>query len=228
MLKAVIFDFDGVICDSEMLHFEAFNRTVADYDIKITKEQYFADYLGLNDKDFYNSLIEEDLLKIDLEELPAILALKKKFYEDLAQTQAEIIDGVPEFLKLLNDNNIAMAICSGALLPEIEIILNKSSLLDYFPVIVSAEQVEKGKPAPDGFLLALERLNCTMGILPVSKIAPDECIAVEDSCWGLEAAKAAGMKTIAITNSYPAEDLKDADLIVDNLSEITLENLREL
>ena len=79
MLKAVIFDFDGVICDSEMLHFQAFNRTVADYDIKITKEQYFADYLGLSDKDFYNLLIDQGRLKAGPQKVPELLALKKKF-----------------------------------------------------------------------------------------------------------------------------------------------------
>jgi beta-phosphoglucomutase len=107
---------------------------------------------------------------------------------------------------------------------EIETILQKAGLQGYFETIVSAEQVEKNKPAPDGFLLALERLNENH----TPAIEPGECIVVEDSHWGLEAANAAKMKSVAVTNSYSADILKPYDAVVDNLSELTIEQLNKI
>ena len=124
-----------------------------------------------------------------------------------------------------------MAICSGSLLCEIEIILQQANLRSFFKVIVSAEHVRKGKPNPEGFLLALKRLNSG----PV--IEADDCVVIEDSRWGLEAAKAAGMHPIAITNSYPrsfferrcgGDQLKPSEKIIDNLRELTLEELHKI
>jgi beta-phosphoglucomutase len=226
-LKAVIFDFDGVICDSEMLHYEAFNETLAEYDIKIEKDQYFSDYLGLSDHDFYCKLIEQGKLNIAPESVPQILENKMQTYEKIAETRAGVIDGVSEFVTMLSDSGISMAICSGALLSEIEHVLKKADLEKYFQTIVSAEHVENGKPAPDGFLLALERLNALNPGLP-EQIVPDQCIVVEDSSWGLRAARSANMKSVAVTTSYGADELQMADMIVDNLKEITIEDLKKL
>ena len=117
-----------------------------------------------------------------------------------------------------------MAICSGALQPEIETILKGAGLRSYFEVIVSAEQVEKGKPDPEGFLLALKLLNKRMH----KSIKPEDCVVIEDSHWGLEAAKAAGMRAVAITNTYAAEHLKPADKVIVHLNELTLSFLRDI
>lgn len=224
MLRAVIFDFDGVICDSEMLHFEAFNQTLQDYGLQVTREQYYIDYLGLTDLDFYYKLFEQGLLKADSEDAGKLAQRKKRIYKQIAETQANVIDGVSDFLQLLGENNIAMAICSGALLAEIEFVLEKAYLKSCFQTIVSAEQVENGKPAPDGFLLTLERLNESNK----PQIEPNQCVVVEDSCWGLEAARAANMKTVAVTNSYSADELESADKIVGHLSELTIEALNKI
>ena len=116
-----------------------------------------------------------------------------------------------------------MAVCSGALLAEIQVILRRADLGRFFPIIVSADQVAKGKPDPEGFLLTLKSLNEAAG-----PVLAGECVVVEDSHWGLDAAKAAGMHTIAVTNSYPAEQLATADRIVDRLDRITLEDLQRL
>jgi beta-phosphoglucomutase-like phosphatase (HAD superfamily) len=117
-----------------------------------------------------------------------------------------------------------MAICSGALLGEIKIILDANHLADYFEVIVSAELVKRGKPFPDGFLLTLQKLN--EKIRP--KILPAHCVVIEDSMWGLVAAQKACMKTIAVTNSYAADQLSSADKVAENLAEISIEDLRKI
>jgi len=128
------------------------------------------------------------------------------------------------FLEMLRANKIPMAICSGALLAEIELMLEGAALSDFFDVIISAEQVKRGKPYPDGFILALKKLNENIK----EKITPKQCIVVEDSHWGLEAAKKAGMHTIAVTNSYDAKQLVMAEKIVKQLDELTIPDLQKI
>lgn len=223
MLKAVIFDFDGVITDSEMLHLRAFNEALVPYGINIKKEDYYSEYLGLTDRDLLKTLFEKGILKTEASELEKILKQKKAIFAKLAKSESQIIDGVREFLQLLSENKIPMAICSGALLGEIELILNQTGLRKYFETIVSAQDVAKGKPDPEGFVLALKKLKENN-----SSIEPQDCIVIEDSRWGLEAAKAAGMKTVAVTNSYDEKELSAADKITDNLSKLTICDLEKI
>ena len=187
MLRAVIFDFDGVITDSEVLHLRAFNQSLVPYGVEISTKDYYTNYLGFSDFDCYKTLVDNGLLKIDEQQIDGIIKEKSKIFEVLSKTEGQTIDGVHEFLLMLKKNNIPMAICSGSLLVEIEVTLEKSGLRHFFAGIVSAEQVKNGKPHPEGFLLALQKLNekCR------SPIAAGECIVIEDSQWGLQAGKAA-------------------------------------
>ena len=224
MLKAVIFDFDGVITDSEILHLRAFNQSLAQYGIEITKNDYYTMYLGFNDTDCYKLLIEKGLLKMDEQQINTLMIQKKKIFEQLAKAEGKMIEGVRDFLNMLEQNNIPMAICSGSLLTEVEMVLEEARLRHLFEVIVSGEQVKKGKPDPEGFLLSLQRLNENRE----NPITANQCVVIEDSHWGLEAAKAAGMHTIAVTNSYDAEQLGMAEKIVDRLSELSIDDLQQL
>ena len=224
MLRAVIFDFDGVITDSEILHFRSFNQVLAQHGIEITVRDYYKDYLGLTDLDLLNLLVNKGLLELDDEGIKNLAKQKEHVFEKLAQTEGSIIGGVRDFLEMLKDNSIRMAICSGALLAEIEMILEEARLRSFFEVIVSAEYVKKGKPNPEGFLLTLQRLNEKSRNPALSS----QCIVIEDSHWGLEAAKAAGMHTIAITNSYDAEQLSLAEKVVTHLSQLSIKDLQEL
>lgn len=223
MLKAIIFDFDGVIIDSEGLHLKAFNQALAPYNINISTEDYFAEYLGLSDRDLFNAFLENNLLHSDSNILDKLLEQKTIAFENIIN-ECKAIPGVREFLEMLKQNDIPMAICSGALLKEITTVLNTNNLARFFEVIVSAEQVQKGKPHPDGFELTLKKLNK----LKNQNIQPTECIAIEDSHWGLEAADAAGIHTIAITISYPAESLKPAEKIINSLTDLTITDLHKL
>ena len=231
MLRAVIFDFDGVITDSEILHFRAFNQVLRQYGIELTKQEYYKTYLGFNDADCYGLLIHQGLLKAEQEQISNLIEEKKQIYKELAKTEGKMIEGVREFLTLLEENTIPMAICSGSLLTEVEMVLEDTGLRHLFEIIVSGEQVRKGKPDPEGFLLTLKRLNNNVTLRPVvnqNHILPGECIVIEDSHWGLEAAKAAGMHTIAVTNSYDAEQLIMADKIVNQLNELSMDDLQQL
>ena len=231
MLRAVIFDFDGVITDSEILHLRAFNQVLARHGMEITKEDYYKDYLGLTDLDLLNLLVDKSLLKADAREIINLAEQKKQIFEKLAKAEGSIIEGVRDFLQMLKQNNIPMAICSGALLTEIELILEEGRLRSFFEVIVSAEQVKKGKPNPEGLLLTLQKLNSN--VIPAqagiqNPILPNHCIVIEDSHWGLKAAKAAGMHTVAITNSYDADQLAMAEKVVTQLSELSIGDLQHL
>ena len=224
MLKAVIFDFDGVITDSEVLHLRAFNRSLTRYGVELTTKDYYQNYLGFSDFDCYKMLITQGLLKIDEQQIGDIIKEKSQIFEELTKTEGRTIEGVHEFLKMLEQNQIPMAICSGSLLVEIELMLDEARLRHFFTAIVSAEQVKKGKPHPEGFLLALRKLNdhCQ------PPIAANECIVIEDSHWGLQAAEEAGMHTIAVTNSYDAEQLSQAEKVVARLNELSMADLRQL
>jgi beta-phosphoglucomutase len=197
MIGAVIFDFDGVITDSEILHYRAFNKVLARYGAEITKQDYYKSYLGLTDVDCYKLLIEQGSLRVDPACIDDLVRQKTEVFEALARTDGKIIEGVRDFLNLLKNHNIPTAICSGALLCEIELILDEAKLRDFFDVIVSAEQVKRGKPAPDGFLLVLKKLNRGRKH-PIPAL---ECIVIEDSHWGITAALTAGMHVIAVTNT---------------------------
>ena len=224
MLRAVIFDFDGVITDTEILHLRTFNEVLARYGIEIGVRDYYKEYLGSTDFDCFKVISDKHELGLDSEGIEKLVREKNEVFEELAKTEGKIIEGVRGFLETVKENDVAMAICSGSLLTEIELILGEAGLRVFFDAIVSAEQVKKFKPHPEGFLLALRKLNAEAA----SPIAAGECIVIEDSHWGLEAAKAAGMHTIAVTNSYDAEQLASAEKIVAKLDELSIKDLQGL
>jgi len=224
MLRAVIFDFDGVITDSEVLHLRAFNQSLVPYGVEISTKDYYTNYLGFSDFDCYKTLLDNGLLKIDERQIDGIIKKKSKIFEVLTKTEGRTIEGVREFLHMLEENNIPMAICSGSLMVEIEVMLEGAGLRHFFAEIVSAEQVKKGKPHPEGFLLALQKINKNCH----PPIAAGECIVIEDSHWGLKAGNAAGMHTVAVTNSYEAEQLTIAEKIIPHLNELTINDLQQL
>jgi len=224
MLRAVIFDFDGVITDSEILHLRSFNRVLAQYGVEIATKDYYKNYLGLTDLDLFKSLNNKGLLELGDRQIKNLAKQKSQVFKQLAKTEGRIIKGVRDFLEMLKQNNIPTAICSGALMTDIELVLEEARLRSFFEVIVSAEQVKKGKPNPDGFLLTLQKLNEKSQDV----IRPSQCIVIEDSYWGLEAARAAGMHTIAVTNSYDAEQLAMAEKIVTQLGELSINDLQKL
>ena len=182
MFRAVIFDFDGVITDSEILHLRAFNKSLVQFGIELTKKEYYQNYLGFSDFDCYKTLVDQGLLRITESQIGDIIRQKSEIFEQLTKTEGQTIEGVHEFLKMLEGNHVPMAICSGSLLVEIEFMLDEARLRHFFEAIVSAEQVRRGKPHPEGFLLALRKLN-DGAVEP--EVAADQCIVIEDSHWGL-------------------------------------------
>ena len=224
VLKAVIFDFDGVISDSEPCHLAATNKVLADFGVQLSKEEYYSEYLGFTDCEMFEAIRER--YETDYKEIPIKQLVEQKgiFFEEVIRQTDHLIEGIPELIKKLKSSGINVGIYSGALSGDIELMLKDSGVADCFDTIITADDVEKGKPDPEGYLLALEELN-TISKTPITA---KECVVIEDSHWGIVAAKKAGMKTVAVTNSYPAEELKDADLIIDSVEELEISDLQRL
>jgi len=225
MLKAVIFDFDGVIADSELLHYRAFKETVSRYGVDLTKERYYDEYLGYTDIECIRAISADFDLGLDEAQIDQLMQEKTKLFARMVQAKSTIIDGVCEFVGMLRQNGLRLAVCSGALLGDIELMLDGADLADSFEIIVAADHVHKGKPDPEGFLLTLQRLNEA----GAEQIGPGDCVVIEDSPWGLKAASAARMHTIAVTNSYPTEQLAGlAQKVVNRLNELTISDLQSV
>ena len=224
MLKAVIFDFDGVICDSEPLHFQAFNDALEKDGVEIPISKYYRDYLGYTDYECIEAVNKDYSMGLDEKGLEDLSKRKCEAFEELVRRNKNIIEGVSELLELLKAESVRMAICSGAIAYDIEIMLEGSDLADYFEFIVSADDVKKGKPDAEGYLLSLKKLNDACD----EKIEAGDCVVIEDSHWGIEAAQKVELPVVAVTNTYAANELEKADLVVERLDELTIEQLRNL
>ena len=225
MLQAVIFDFDGVVADSELLHYQALNTIFKRFGVDIPQAVHWDKYLGFSDLENIEAVNRDYNMGLDAAAIAEQIAEKKIVFDELAATDSMIIDGVAEFIAMLTASQVRLAICSGALRSDIDLMLNGADFKDAFEVIVTADDVNHGKPDPEGYLLALEKLNAS-GRTPIQA---GDCIVIEDSHWGLEAAAAADMNPIAVTNTYSRDELDGkAKKIVDRLDELTMADLRQI
>jgi beta-phosphoglucomutase len=225
MLKAVIFDFDGVIADSELLHYKALNAVFNRCGVDIPKEVHWEKYLGYSDLDNIEAVNRDYCMGLDDAKVQTLIAEKKVIFDELVTSGSVIIDGVAVFVQRLIEGGIRRAICSGALRSDIDLMLAGSGFADAFEVIVAADDVKHGKPDPEGYLLALDKLNRS-GDHPIKA---GECVVVEDSHWGLEAAVAAGMNPVAVTTTYSRKELAPkAKKVVDRLDELSIKQLHAL
>jgi HAD superfamily hydrolase (TIGR01509 family) len=225
MLKAVIFDFDGVIADTEPVHLGAFQLTLEGIGIELTEEDYYANYLAYDDKTFFRRLLDDRDYKHEEALIAELMERKTGHYDNLIRGRIEILPGVESFIKKIS-GRYRLAIGSGALRAEITDILEFAGMGGYFEVIVSAEDIENCKPAPDVYLEVLKRLNSQASI--TGTISAGECLVIEDSVSGIKAALTAGMKCLAVTNSYTAEELSHAHMVSESLSRVGLEDLSVL
>ncbi|MEN6385207.1 MAG: HAD family phosphatase [Phycisphaerales bacterium] len=224
MVKAVIFDFDGVISDSEPSHFAATNKVLEQFGININKDDYYASFLGYTDAQMFKAISEKFNENFTDAQIEKLIEQKAFFFEEIIRHTDHLIKGIPQFIKMLKTGGIKIGIYSGASRDDIELMLENSGFGEYFDVIVCADDVEKGKPEPEGYVRALELINKKNN----SQISANQCIVIEDSQWGIVAAKKAGMKIIGITNSYPANELEDADLVIDSVSDLKISDLERL
>jgi beta-phosphoglucomutase len=215
-LQAVFFDFDGVIADSEPLHLRAYQSVLRADGIDLDRAEYYERYLGHDDAGLFEALASDRHLPLPPDKIDEWIAAKSSIVEEMLSSDAILFPGAAACVKIFAEL-VPLAVASGALEPEIEIVLEHAGLRGAFGAIASASDGVRGKPAPDLYLLAMAKLKSR---LP-DPFDPAACIAIEDSRWGLEAAHLAGLRCVAVTHTYPAAALGRADLIVDSLSELT-------
>lgn len=223
MIKAIIFDFDGVIADTEHVHYASFKRVLEDQNIKITEKEYYTKYLAYDDKTFFNKFYQNNKIELSVKLLSELLRDKSLEFDGLIKGNVKIYPGVVEFIKNLS-KKYRLAIGSGALKKEIINILELIQINDLFEVIIAADDVEKCKPNPEVYINVLNQFN-NINKKSVSRVKPEECVVIEDSVYGIQAAKSAGMKCVAITNSYEKEKLNDADVIIDSFLNRDIKNI---
>ena len=227
MLKAVLFDFNGVIVNDEPLHLELFRRVLSEEGISITEEEYMARYLGYDNFKCFRAALTDagrEQQAADLAQIVALIARKTDYYLEAINERFLLFPGVVELARHLAAS-YPMGIVSGAERKEIEHVLARAGIRDCFQTIITSADLNSGKPDPEGFLKALATLNSLGAFTPA--IQPEECLVIEDSRAGVQAAKNAGMRCLAVTNSYPAEKLVLADWIVAGLENCDPESLWE-
>lgn len=219
MLKAVIFDMDGVIIDSESIHREVEKKIFNSLGVNISDEEHDT-YVGMTSMGMWREIKSRHNLK----ESSSVEELTKMSVENYIKfiqgnKSIEPIEGVVELIDDLHKNNIKLAIASSAVRKSIETVVCMFRLEKYFNIRISGEDIKRGKPEPDIFLMAAERLG----------VQPEDCIVVEDSKNGVHAAKKAGMKCIGFRNqSSGDQDLSSADMIIKKFHDINCKRLSSM
>lgn len=212
MIKAVIFDMDGTVVETTMAHdLPVWTTLFQDYNVKLSLP-VFQNFLGKKASEILKQLvpgITEQQIETSLQKRDVLLA------QSLREKGLKTTPGFMNFLLLLQRKGILVALATGAGRKKLEAVCKYVPLKDYFPVIVTADDVARGKPHPDLFLRAAEKLD----------VAAINCIAVEDANNGIDAAHTAGMKCIAIATTHTKDELRNADKIIDSFDELTIEDL---
>jgi beta-phosphoglucomutase len=215
MIRAVVFDFDGVLANSEPLHFSAFRDVLAPRGLRLTEQDYYDKYLGYDDLGAFRTIAIDAGRPLAEREISAMAAQKAVRLEELERGTSVLFPGAREAIARMAAHG-PIAIASGAIRAEILRVLDREGLTSCFPVIVAAEDTAVSKPHPAPYLRAVELLTSA-----TQDLAARGCVAIEDSVWGLRSARAAGLRTVGVTHSYPAEALAEADAVIDRLDQLT-------
>jgi beta-phosphoglucomutase len=217
--EAVIFDFDGVIVDTEPLHYRAFLAVLDPLGLGFPWEEYVATYMGFDDRDAFREAFRARGRPLDERRLAALVAAKSKIFLEIIRDGVKPYRGALPMIAALHAAGIPLAISSGALRSDVAPILARLGIESRFHVAVTADDVRKSKPDPESYALAFRRL---FSMFPARVTAPERSFAVEDTPAGIRSAKGAGLRVLAVTNSYAAAELAGADWIVDSLEEVRI------
>jgi beta-phosphoglucomutase len=210
---AVLFDFDGVIVNSEPLHFWAFHEVLRGEQIELSEEEYYRELIGFDDKGAFKHIFAKRGKELDPKTFLRVMTQKSEKMMDLIQARRyHALPGVEEFIRALWWH-YPLAICSGALREEIEAMLEGISLRDCFKVIVAAEDVTVGKPDPSGYLMCARQLSEKVK----KELQPADCLIVEDAPTVIRSVRGVGFPVIGVATSYPPEKLSEANYVVRDL-----------
>ena len=212
-LEAVLWDLDGVIADTGIYHYQAWVDVFGKLGKTFT-EEHFMRHFGQR----HDTIIHSVLGEVSQEDFDAITEEKQENYRQRVARNIQPMPGAIELIKSLGKNGIKTAIASSAPPENVDIIIKGLGIEDCFDAYARGTEVAEGKPSPLVFLLAAEKLE----------VDPHDCVVIEDAIAGVAAAKSAGMKCVAVTNSHPKDKLKQADLVVDTLEDISINDLKKL
>ena len=217
-LKAVLLDFNGVIINDESIHQELIADILISENLRPDESEFQTLCLGRSDRACLRDILGQRGRVVSDKYLDNLIQKKTQAYQQKLENldNLPIYPGIEEFLTQLQQQGIAIALVTGALRSEVELVLQKSGIAQYFSVIVGGDDITQSKPEPEGYLLAVSQLN----------LQPSECLAIEDSYPGIEAAKKAGIPVVGIANTYPLHMLqRRANWTIDYLAELELDRL---
>lgn len=208
MQRAILFDFNGVIINDEPQHCEALIATLATYGYALSREGYYRDYLGFDDRECFRFTFQRMGKAPDPELIAQAIERKAVKYEKAIRESMVLVPGSADFVRATAAEGYRMVVVSGALRREIDLVLSQSGLRQYFETVIAAEDVAACKPDPQGYQAGLAALQ----------VDPVRCIVIEDSLPGLEAARRAGLRCAMLSTSHPAAELSAADSVWPDLT----------
>lgn len=227
-LKAVLFDFNGVIINDEPIHRQLVDQILVEENLRPKPDEYRQACLGRSDRACLNALLTNRGRVVSESYLTTLVNRKAQAYQQYLETleKLPIYPGLEDLIFKLRVAQLKMAVVSGALRSEVELVLNRANVAQHFTVIVAGDDITVSKPEPDGYLLAVERLN---QLEPGLNLQPSECLAIEDTPAGIQAAKRAGVPVVGVAHTYPLHMLqRQANWAVDYLSDLEVERVQQL
>jgi beta-phosphoglucomutase len=227
-LKAVLFDFNGVIINDEPLHQKLIEELMVAENLRPNPEEYRQICLGRSDRACLKDLFERRGRFLTDEQLVRLIERKSKAYQQqlAALEKLPIYAGLSDLIFQIRAAHLPMGVVSGAVRSEIELVLSRTELAQHFTVIVAGDEIPTSKPDPTGYLLGVDRLNQQ---IPDLQLKPYECLAIEDTPAGIKAAKRAGMQVVGVANTYPYHMMqRQSNWAVDYLSELEFDRVREV
>jgi HAD superfamily hydrolase (TIGR01509 family) len=222
MIRTILFDLDGTLADTEPLHFIGFAETLRTEGIELSEKEYFSRLIGFNDHDCFEAVLKENGKDASAAHLEKLIARKAVTYQDMIRNRDVMYPGAAEFVRECAAR-FPLMVVTGTLRDEAEMILHRAGIRDLFLDIVAAEDVEHGKPQPDGFLAALGRLGFLLR--QRDAIEPAQALVIEDTPAGVQAGKRAGMRVLALNHTAADSDLAGADLIRKSLRDTDLDEI---
>lgn len=223
MLQAVVFDFDGVLANSEPLHLRAYQSVLSAHGLSLSAQEYYETYLGFDDETVFRELARERNLPVTEDWVTGLTAEKGRALQKLLRAASPLFPGAAAAVRAMAAR-VPVGLASGALRHEIVQVLEAEDLPDVFTAIVAVGDTPRSKPAPDPYARAVELIETATG----SPLDPDRVVAVEDSLQGLASARAAGLRTVALATTYRPELLKEAALVLPDISSVTYDRLAAL
>jgi beta-phosphoglucomutase len=224
-LKAVLFDFNGVIINDEPIHRQSIDELLLAENLRPQGREFFQVSIGRTDRSCLAELLALRGRSVTAEYLDKLLAQKAIAYRQKLASLGDlpIYPDVAKFLERLKKLGYTLGLVTGAIRSEVEFVLEKSNLQEYFPVIVAGDEIASSKPAPDGYLQAIDLLN---QLDPNLQLAARECLVIEDTFPGIKAGQSAGMQVVAIANTYPLHMLqRRANWSIDSFEDLELDRI---